>query len=257
MCTRDTKTRTPKRERGKSNLKKQPCESGGTPHVLSGGSILLPRLYGFITIHVSLFTPTVPTQKSKCSIRAQLSQLTGAHYKVRYIRHHRFQILLTPHLGHHTLYSHLSQATLHTFCAALATQDSPAREARRSALHTPHLCCAARAALHGWRACPLPHGSLAGLRAACLLPACCLRLSLARPGRITPAAPASTPVKVPAEPAPSRCRAAAPRAAAASSSSSSSSGGRAVACRSHRGFTSSWWRAWRRSPPWPWRQAGA
>ena len=113
------------------------------------------------------------TQKSKCSIRAQLSQLTGAHYKVRYIRHHRFQILLTPHLGHHTLYSHLSQATLHTFCAALATQDSPAREARRSALHTPPLCCAARAALHGWRACPLPHGSLAGLGAACL-PAACL-----------------------------------------------------------------------------------
>ena len=112
-----------------------------------------------------------PTQKSKCSIRAQLSQLTGAHYKVRYIRHHRFQILLTPHLGHHTLYSHLSQATLHTFCAALATQDSPAREARRSALHTPPLCCAARAALHGRRACPLPHGSLAGLRAACCLPA--------------------------------------------------------------------------------------
>ena len=201
-----------------------------------------------------------PTQKSKCSIRAQLSQLTGAHYKVRYVRHHRFQILLTPHLGDHTLYSHLSQATLHTFCAALATQDSPAREARRSALHTPPLCCAARAALHGWRACPLPHGSLAGLRAACLLPACCLPACASPwldPGGSRQQHLPALPSKVPAEPAPSRCRAAVPRAAAASSSSSSSSGGRAVACRSHCGFTSAWWRAWRRSPPWPWHQAGA
>ena len=220
--------------------------------------VAVVSLVSLLTLPLHTHGPRYPRKKSKCSIRAQLSQLTGAHYKVRYIRHHRFQILLTPHLGHHTLYSHLSQATLHTFCAALATQDSPAREARRSALHTPPLCCAARAALHGWRACPLPHGSLAGLRAACLLPACCLRLSLARPGRITPAAPASTPVKVPAEPAPSRCRAAAPRAAAASSSSSSSSGGgRAVACRTQCGFTSAWRRSWRRSPPWPWRQAGA
>ena len=186
MCTRDTKTRTPKRERGKSNLKKQPCESGGTPHVLSGGSILLPRLYGFITIHVSLFTPTVPTQKSKCSIRAQLSQLTGAHYKVRYIRHHRFQILLTPHLGHHTLYSHLSQATLHTFCAALATQDSPAREARRSALHTPPLCCAARAALRPRVLRGLP-GPDAAVRPPCepaLAATCVAAVHVVHPGAL-------------------------------------------------------------------------
>ena len=136
--------------------------------------VAVVSLVSLLTLPLHTHGPRYPRKKSKCSIRAQLSQLTGAHYKVRYIRHHRFQILLTPHLGHHTLYSHLSQATLHTFCAALATQDSPAREARRSALHTPPLCCAARAALHGRRACQLPHGSLAGLRAACLLPACCL-----------------------------------------------------------------------------------
>ena len=89
------------------------------------------------------------------------------------------------------------------------------------------------------------------LPAACMRPACCLRLSLARPGGVTPAAPASLAAKVPVDPAPivdgvqrrlqqRRC-----------------CGDLGGPPRSLWRLISAWWPPWRCSSPWPWHQAGA
>ena len=88
------------------------------------------------------------------------------------------------------------------------------------------------------------------LPAACMRPACCLRLSLARPGGVTPAAPASLAAKMPVDPAPIvdgvQRRLQQRRGC-----------GDLGGPRSLWRLISAWWPPWRCSSPWPWHQAGA
>ena len=85
---------------------------------------------------------------------------------------------------------------------------------------------------------------------ACLRPACCLRLSLARPGGVTPAAPASLAAKMPVDPAPIvdgvQRRLQQRRGC----------GDLGGLPRSLWRLISAWWPPWRCSSPWPWHQAG-
>ena len=99
------------------------------------------------------------------------------------------------------------------------------------------------------RPCTLPACYL--LPAVCLRPACCLRLSLARPGGITPAAHASLATKVPVDPGPIvdgvQRRLQQRRGC----------GDLGGPPRSLWRLISAWWPPWRCSSPWPWHQVGA